>query len=156
MKKLLLCMLSLMAGIHIHAQMPYAINSFGADLQSNNLTLISSGGNLVSGQLNGATIRLYHILFSPEDKITTYQQNSVISNEIIQIYPNPFRNELYLESKKQNLDKIIIVNAMGEKVLESPYTNSVLNLSELNSGIYLLRILNKSSQVAGSFTIVKL
>ncbi len=62
-----------------------------------------------------------------------------IKSETIKIYPNPVKNHLNIESKNI-ITKIEIFDISGKLIME-PNTNLVsINLSELLSGIYYIRI----------------
>jgi PKD repeat protein len=65
----------------------------------------------------------------------------------LKIYPNPFSNEIIIESEilNNNLTTITLTNLMGQQVLRysTEHSNLVkLNLSEINSGVYIMHITN--------------
>jgi len=69
----------------------------------------------------------------------------------ITIYPNPVNNTLNIQLE-ETLEKIELYSALGRKVLES--TNSSVNVSNLASGIYLLKVYTQNGKV-GIKRIVK-
>jgi len=73
-------------------------------------------------------------------------QVSVRDNKLagkIQMYPNPVRGELTINSTTA-LSKIIITNTLGKVVDNSTYTdNKTINTSNLSSGIYFVTFIGK-------------
>lgn len=65
---------------------------------------------------------------------------SIEQNEVIQtkVYPNPVASILTVESS-QSIDKLEIYNVLGKRVGMISDSNS-MDMSELNSGIYMLKI----------------
>ena len=155
MKQSLICLLFLLTGINLYAQMPYTINPYAGDLQNNNTTLISSSGNIVAGELTGSNLRLVHILFSFEETPITGLDDYMVNSEI-NVYPNPFEVDLFIDTGKIVPDHLIIYNSKGVKVYDMAYTSPEIQLREIMSGVYLLKILDKSKRVVGSFKIIKL
>ncbi|WP_431133638.1 T9SS type A sorting domain-containing protein [Psychroserpens mesophilus] len=56
------------------------------------------------------------------------------------IYPNPAENQVFIESESLNEIIINIYNLIGENVLSRPLKNNFVNVSSLNSGVYMLNI----------------
>lgn len=62
------------------------------------------------------------------------------------IYPNPTNNKVFIRSKANNLT-IQLYNVIGKKVLEKRNTTQKsIDVSSLNAGIYILKIMNDSHQ----------
>ena len=155
MKQSLICLQFLLIGITLHAQMPYTINPYAGDLQNTNTTLVAASGNIVAGELTGTNLRLVHILFSFENTPITGLDNSMVNSEI-NVYPNPFNVDLFIDTGKIIPDQLMIYNSKGEKVYDMAYTSPEIQLTEIMSGVYLLIILDKSKRVVGSYKILKL
>ncbi len=64
----------------------------------------------------------------------------------ISLYPNPMNDELTIKSDS-TIDYISIYNLLGELILDKNKTNT-LDVSELNSGVYLIKIVNQFNQIA--------
>ena len=75
-----------------------------------------------------------------------------ISKEAISFYPNPVKNILSYQSN-EIIDEITFYNAIGQQVYQSKNTNSQVDISKLNSGIYLLKV--KSAEKIKTYKIVK-
>jgi hypothetical protein len=62
-----------------------------------------------------------------------------VSQTAITLYPNPARNILYFKSE-QSISRIEIVNQSGVLVLQKDNPHSSINISNLASGLYIVRI----------------
>jgi len=60
------------------------------------------------------------------------------------LYPNPVTNgKVYIETKANSPKKILIFDVFGTRVIETTILGKELNLSELDPGVYVLRVLEK-------------
>ncbi len=59
----------------------------------------------------------------------------------IQMYPNPVRNELTVNTTS-NISKVIITNTLGKVVGNTIYTNKTINTSNLSKGMYFVTFVN--------------
>ncbi|MBC7747895.1 MAG: T9SS type A sorting domain-containing protein [Methylotenera sp.] len=63
------------------------------------------------------------------------------SIEGLSLYPNPVSNGKVYISTKNDLDKeIIIFDVLGKKVLQTTISSRELNVSNLSSGVYIIKI----------------
>ena len=61
--------------------------------------------------------------------------------EGLTMYPNPVSNgKLYISSLKNLSKDIEIFDVLGKKVLSSPLFGNTLDISVLNSGVYIIKI----------------
>lgn len=68
------------------------------------------------------------------------KRNSLDKNYFT-MYPNPVRgNELTITSVSNGETSIVIFNVLGKKVFETKVVNNKINLSGLNTGIYMIKI----------------
>ena len=71
------------------------------------------------------------------------------------LYPNPVTNgKVYINTTAKAPKKIFIFDVLGIKVLETTILGTELNLSDLDAGVYVLRVLEKD-KVAIRKLIVK-
>ncbi len=80
--------------------------------------------------------------------------SSVLDNSIkgFTMYPNPVNNGVLNITTLNNLDKDIqIFNILGKQVLKATITGTIVNITNLDAGIYLIRV-----EEAGNFTTRKL
>lgn len=65
------------------------------------------------------------------------------------MYPNPASDAVTITAKDEPLNAIAIYNVLGQKVLQYSFSDSIsekINISELNSGVYLVQINNSTSK----------
>ncbi len=88
---------------------------------------------------------------------TSFGQESKNGGEIegFALYPNPTINgKVFINTADNAPKKIIIFNVLGTQVLETTILGKELNLSDLDAGIYVLRVLEKD-KVATRKLIIK-
>lgn len=72
---------------------------------------------------------------------TTCQGLSIKENEIAyRFYPNPVNEQMVIENLNGNELTIEVMNLLGEQILRTKTTNSLVDLSSLKTGFYTLRI----------------
>ncbi len=60
------------------------------------------------------------------------------------LYPNPVTTgKVYIETKANAPKKILIFDVLGTKVVETTIIGRELNLSDLDAGVYVLRVMEK-------------
>jgi hypothetical protein len=70
-----------------------------------------------------------------------YVDDGVGENEVdrISVYPNPMRDVMYVGANNDlSVQQVEVFNVAGQKVISS--TESVINVSELRSGMYVVRV----------------
>lgn len=81
------------------------------------------------------------------------QETTVI--EGLSLYPNPVSNGKVYITSKNDLDKeIIIFDVLGKKALQTTISSKELNISNLSSGVYIIKI-NEGGATATRKLIVK-
>lgn len=72
-----------------------------------------------------------------------------LNNEKIILYPNPTTCQLniQLSDSQDIISKVEITNILGNKVLQSEMTNSQLDVSSLQNGIYILKVTTKRGKM---------
>ena len=63
--------------------------------------------------------------------------------------PNPATNKLTISSKDETINQIVIYNVLGQEVLNKTFSNNfseTLDISKLNSGMYLVNINNSTTK----------
>lgn len=86
-----------------------------------------------------------------------YGQDSKAKGDIdgFKLYPNPVTNgKIYISTTAKAPKKIYIFDVLGIQVLETTILGNELNLSDLDAGVYVLRVLEKD-KVATRKLIVK-
>ena len=90
-------------------------------------------------------------------QIITGINSSTESESHVILYPNPSNGEFKIESDDFNkLNQIIILDLNGQQVFQSEVENKdhIFNLSDLNTGIYVYKIITESGgQMIGRLTL---
>jgi len=81
------------------------------------------------------------------------------AGNLLTLYPNPAKDNVLIESKKEmNMEELTVFNVLGQVVFEDKKVNSnkyQLNVSKLSSGIYTVRINTNKGMVIRKFEILK-
>jgi hypothetical protein len=104
------------------------------------LTAITNGtidviatANDGSGVTGSATITISNQTIGIDEK------NGLSSG--VEIYPNPVKNQLFIDGLNGQINQLVITDYSGKVVLSINDTNTKnINVSELNQGIYILKI----------------
>ena len=77
--------------------------------------------------------------------VTTQAECDALSNEEfsfneISIYPNPVKDILYINNQNETIEEIVVYDVLGKKVMEQNNNNAQINLSDLQSGFYVVKI----------------
>jgi len=95
-----------------------------------------------------------YIIFPPGNIITGVNDN-ILTNQHISIYPNPVLNDIYIKNTKNEQVTIEIYNSLG-KLLESKQTINKIDVSNLKSGVYIIKILQLSNKVSQEYKFLKI
>ncbi|WP_437396488.1 T9SS type A sorting domain-containing protein [Flagellimonas lutimaris] len=85
------------------------------------------------------------------------QESTKTSADIdgFKLYPNPVtQGKVYIETTLNSPKKILVFDVLGTQVLQTTIIGRELNLSELDKGVYILRVFEKD-KVATRKLIVK-
>jgi len=67
----------------------------------------------------------------------------VAQNDIagLQIYPNPVSNgNLFITSAANDTKSVVIYDVLGKKVIDTTVNGQAINVSALNSGVYVVKV----------------
>jgi hypothetical protein len=88
---------------------------------------------------NGATVSFDNISFSsPGASVLNTSSFSQIDG--LKMYPNPTKNNLFIETALNSDINVSIVNMLGKEVVNANVVNNTVNVSSLTSGIYIVKI----------------
>ncbi|WP_338410167.1 T9SS type A sorting domain-containing protein [uncultured Flavobacterium sp.] len=91
--------------------------------------------------------------FSQENKFSVENTN-LYSIEGLSIYPNPVSNgKLYIISKLGLEKEIRIFDVLGKKVFDATTTVKEINISNLNAGVYIIKIKEKEASATRKLII---
>jgi hypothetical protein len=85
---------------------------------------------------------------SANQTVTIIEDNAILSNQdlqnlsTLQVYPNPVTDLVNVQLSDQHITGLKLYNVLGQLVLEQELDRSttVLNLANLQAGVYLLKI----------------
>lgn len=70
----------------------------------------------------------------------TLSASSFSQIEGLKMYPNPTKNNLYIQTALNSDINVSIVNMLGKEVVNTKLVNNTVNVSNLTSGIYIVKI----------------
>ena len=70
--------------------------------------------------------------------------NEEFSTNEISVYPNPVKDILYINYQNETIEEIVVYDLLGKKIVEQKTNNNQINLSELKSGFYVVKIKTQS------------
>lgn len=142
----------------------------GTDI--NNLQLIgtSAGSNTAYSDINAPAGDVYYQveLISPNacNPNKTYNSsrsnkvsnkdvglNSIVRNDLLQVYPNPTSGTINIVDVNGNLNgaKVMMFDVIGKKVFETTLVGNILDVAPLNNGTYMLAIEKDGEILRGKF-----
>ncbi len=95
-----------------------------------------------------------NIVISGTNGFTLVKDNSTLGtsdfeSENFNLYPNPANNKLTVNSKIDPINQIEIFNVLGQRVINLNFSSTLsenINISSLNSGMYLVKINNLTTK----------
>lgn len=135
----------------------------------NSPLLGSFSGSSIPNTITANTDKLLVVFSSDELEVAqgwsaTYFTNlstgvSVAEQEnSIKIFPNPFSQNLIVQSEKYNLEKLTLFDIVGKKIFEKSTENShqiELNLAFIPKGLYLIQLTDKLGNIVKQQKIIK-
>jgi Secretion system C-terminal sorting domain len=92
--------------------------------------------------------------YAQDNKQQPKLQETASTIEGLSLYPNPVSNGKVYITTKNDLDKeIIIFDVLGKKVLQTVLSSKELNVSNLSSGVYIIKINEKESSATRKLII---
>jgi len=88
---------------------------------------------------NGATVSFDNISFSsPGASVLNSSSFSQIDG--LKMYPNPAKNNLFIETALNSDINVSIIDVLGKEVINSKVSNNAVNISGLTPGMYIVKI----------------
>lgn len=119
------------------------------------------GGCLVTGSIRqeyGTDLTDIFILkVMPEDIITGLPEISLPDQKEVIVYPIPFREKIFAETKTDGLI-LSLHNLKGEIVLQSPipsHVRGMLNTTDIKMGVYIYSIVNEQGKTIQTGKLIK-
>jgi hypothetical protein len=96
-----------------------------------------------------------NVFFYPTPINTLVGNEKVLNTEELKLYPNPVRDKVYLKNYRIDIDRIEIINVMGEMIMvditEEKVLNKGISIETLPCGLYMVRLYNEEGVAIGSF-----
>lgn len=113
-------------------------------------TAIADLGGFVlrqDGATNTPTIKVDELKISTSALEYNLSASSFSQIDGLKLYPNPAKNNLYIETTLNSNIHVSIVNMLGKEVIKTKVNNNTVNISNLTSGVYIVKITeeNKTS-----------
>ncbi len=113
----------------------------------------ATGANLVTLKTDFGKSLIYNFTI---DYPLSYEQ--LYNSEVIEIFPNPAKNEFTIETKNSTIRNFELLNAVGQTI-KVPYknTNGILrcNASVLSKGVYYVHITTSANNVLTKKVVVE-
>lgn len=136
------------------------LNTLG--LSGNAITVLASGFLTPTNNSNGPAFGLWVALPSGGNLIplplyttaTSIEENNNLSS-LINVYPNPFNDEIKISNETNASLDITILDVMGKVISIEQSNSDMINLktAELPQGIYVINV--KSDKLSASYKVVK-
>ena len=121
---------------------------------------------LTEGLSIGLLVKIYNIQFIEERMEPTTQNSgsrllnsqadgSVLLSDNIRMYPNPAKDQLFIESSDEENSEIQLTDLTGKVILKETCTiNCIISLNTLQNGIYLVNLYKQNSLVSTKKIVV--
>lgn len=84
--------------------------------------------------------------------VNAKQSDTSNVSEEIKLYPNPVTSLLYLEnSNGTTIDKVIVFDVLGNKVIENNDVNTPIDVQQLAAGTYILQLVSEEQKQYAKF-----
>ncbi len=97
---------------------------------------------------------LFSLSANAQDNKQQPKTQETAAIEGLSLYPNPVSNGKVYITTKNDLDKeIIIFDVLGKKVMQTMLSSRELNVSNLTSGVYIIKINEKEASATRKLII---
>lgn len=94
--------------------------------------------------------------FLIDELLTSVHEENALENHNVTIFPNPTEALVYIDIKSSNFDVTVLDNkGLTIELFDNQFDNALIDFINYNSGIYFLRINNKSKNIVTTHKIIK-
>lgn len=117
-------------------------NATPATLTATTPAIITLGGLLFRQDAANTTptIKVDELKISTVAMDYNLSSSSFSQIDGLKMYPNPTKNNLYIETALNSDINVSIVNMLGKEVVNTKVINNTVNVANLSSGIYIVKI----------------
>ncbi|GAB3714402.1 T9SS type A sorting domain-containing protein [Flavobacterium koreense] len=116
------------------------------DFTTDNGLIILCDARSINGDIISVDPSNYHKTWIAKMSPQILSTENFIYSNIVNVYPNPFKDLLHISLSNFDASKIEIYDNLGRLVFNELYNNEI-NLSRLKSGIYFVNLTNKNGEV---------
>jgi len=121
-----------------------------ATIDANGLLTASTDGIVaVTATANDASGETASIIVTISNQSLSVNENNLSSQ--ISIYPNPVKNQLFIELDNQKVTEITIIDYSGRVVKTINSNVNTINVSDLQQGIYILKVATENGVLTNRF-----
>ena len=80
---------------------------------------------------------------------------SLIENQNLEIYPNPSQDTVYFKGSNTEIKSYEIVEFSGKLLVNQAVSNNTISISNLNNGLYILKLFDKKGGLVGLKKVMK-
>ena len=80
---------------------------------------------------------------------------SLIENQNLEIYPNPSQDTVYFKGSNTEIKSYEIVEFSGKLLVNQAVSNNTISISNLNNGLYILKLFDKKGSLVGLKKVMK-
>ena len=105
---------------------------------------------------SNGTLRLDDIIVKGTNGGSGSGVNNVYDNNAFEIYPNPTSDKFIITSTLKNVNKVNIINMIGQtvKTIDNCTFPVTIERNNLNSGIYFIQISNQQNQIVANKKLI--
>ena len=117
-------------------------NATPATLTATTPAIVTLGGFLLRQDAANTTPTIKVDELKISTSVMDFNLSSTSFSQIdgLKMYPNPTKNNLFIETTLNGNINVSIVNMLGKEVINTEVINNTVNLSNLTSGIYIVKI----------------
>jgi hypothetical protein len=94
----------------------------------------------------------YGNLIEPAEVKISGITGNISLNDGLSIYPNPVKDRLFIRRNVRQLERVDVVDLNGKLLLlEEDFTGEALDVSSLEKGVYVLKIVKNGQQTVHKF-----
>ncbi len=85
----------------------------------------------------GGSFSIDNVAISGNTTALSTQQNTISG---LKMFPNPSNSNLYITSDNNEMKLVVIYNVLGKQIFAAKSTNTPINISNLDKGVYMVKI----------------
>ena len=104
---------------------------------------------------NNNLIPCMQAALSTYDVKNVLENQPLMENQNLEIYPNPSRDTISLKGSNVEIKSYEIVDFSGKTLVNQGVSNNIILISNLNNGLYILKLFDKKGALVGLKKVMK-